>query len=70
MDATGERTPRTSAEEALQLWREYRRTGAPEPRDRLIFMYTPMVRYIVYRKIREVPAQCDAQDSSRADWRR
>jgi RNA polymerase sigma factor for flagellar operon FliA len=62
MDATGKRTPRTSAQEALELWREYRRTGSRELRDRLIFMYTPMVRYIVYRKVREVPAQCDVQD--------
>ena len=31
-------------------------------RDRLIFTFTPMVRYIVYRKIREVPAQCDVDD--------
>ena len=31
-------------------------------RDRLIFIFTPMVRYIVYRKVREVPAQCDVED--------
>ncbi len=31
-------------------------------RDRLIFMFMPMVRYIVYRKVREVPAQCDVED--------
>src|SRR5262249_13330565 len=26
------------------------------------FMFMPMVRYIVYRKVREVPAQCDVED--------
>jgi RNA polymerase sigma factor for flagellar operon FliA len=25
-------------------------------------MFTPMVRYIVYRKVREVPAECEVQD--------
>ena len=41
---------------------EYSRTGDRELRDRLIFMFMPMVRYIVYRKVREVPAQCDVED--------
>ncbi|HWJ50350.1 MAG TPA: sigma-70 family RNA polymerase sigma factor, partial [Solirubrobacteraceae bacterium] len=46
----------------MATWREYRRTGERELRDRLIFMFMPMVRYIVYRKVREVPAQCDVED--------
>jgi RNA polymerase sigma factor for flagellar operon FliA len=62
MDATDKRTPKTSAAEALEVWREYRRSGEREHRDRLIFMFMPMVRYIVYRKVREVPAECDVQD--------
>ncbi len=37
-------------------------TGDRDLRDRLIFMFTPMVRYIVYRKVREVPAQCEVED--------
>jgi RNA polymerase sigma factor for flagellar operon FliA len=60
--AGGPRATRISATEALSLWREYRRTGDLRTRDRLIFTFTPMVRYIVYRKIREVPAQCDVED--------
>jgi RNA polymerase sigma factor for flagellar operon FliA len=56
------RAGRISASEALALWQEYRRTGEVRVRDRLIFTFTPMVRYIVYRKIREVPAQCDVED--------
>jgi len=58
----GQRAGRISASEALALWQEYRRTGDQRVRDRLIFTFTPMVRYIVYRKIREVPAQCDVED--------
>jgi RNA polymerase sigma factor for flagellar operon FliA len=53
---------RISAADALKTWREYRRTGDRRLRDQLIFIFTPMVRYIVYRKVREVPAQCDVED--------
>jgi RNA polymerase sigma factor for flagellar operon FliA len=53
---------RISAAEALAIWREYRASGDLRLRDRLIFTFTPMVRYIVYRKVREVPAQCDVED--------
>lgn len=53
---------RISAPEVLELWLQYQRTGDRSIRDRLIFTFTPMVRYIVYRKVREVPAQCDVED--------
>ena len=56
------RVARISASEALAIWHEYRRTGDGRLRDRLVFTFTPMVRYIVYRKVREVPAQCDVED--------
>ncbi len=62
METTGKRAARAPAEEVLATWREYRRSGDPQVRDRLIFMFMPMVRYIVYRKVREVPAQCDVED--------
>src|ERR1700727_2651621 len=62
MDTIGKRAPRTPAPEVLALWQEYKRGGERELRDRLIFMFMPMVRYIVYRKVREVPAECDVQD--------
>jgi RNA polymerase sigma factor for flagellar operon FliA len=62
MEIIGKRAVRTPAAEVLATWREYRRTGERELRDRLIFMFMPMVRYIVYRKVREVPAQCDVED--------
>lgn len=62
MKAMEQGAARTSAAEVLSLWRQYKRTGDRRLRDRLIFTFTPMVRYIVYRKVREVPAQCDVED--------
>ena len=62
MQTTAKRATRISAPAALALWQEYRRTGDTAIRDRIIFTFTPMVRYIVYRKIREIPAQCDVED--------
>jgi RNA polymerase sigma factor for flagellar operon FliA len=62
MDIIGKRAVRTPAAEVLATWQEYRRSGDQQLRDRLIFMFMPMVRYIVYRKVREVPAQCDVED--------
>jgi len=62
MEITGNRIARTPAPQVLALWQDYRRTGDAKLRERLIFMFMPMVRYIVYRKVREVPAQCDVED--------
>ncbi len=62
MEIIGKRAARAPAAEVLATWHEYNRSGERELRDRLIFMFMPMVRYIVYRKVREVPAQCDVED--------
>jgi RNA polymerase sigma factor for flagellar operon FliA len=62
MEIVEKRADRVSAGEVLAVWREYRRTANRERRDELVFMFMPMVRYIVYRKVREVPAQCDVED--------
>src|ERR1051326_5301324 len=53
---------RVSQAEALSLWRRYRSTGDEQLRNRLIMTYAPLVKYIVYRKIREVPAHQEAED--------
>jgi RNA polymerase sigma factor for flagellar operon FliA len=53
---------RTPASEVLAIWQQYRSSGDTEVRDRLIFMFMPMVRCIVYRKVREVPSQCEVED--------
>jgi RNA polymerase sigma factor for flagellar operon FliA len=60
--ATQETAGRMSADDALELWREYRRTEDPRVRDRLVLTFAPMVKYIVYRKVREMPARCDVDD--------
>ncbi|HEX3834905.1 MAG TPA: FliA/WhiG family RNA polymerase sigma factor [Solirubrobacteraceae bacterium] len=51
-----------SADQVLELWHEYRRTEDPRVRDRLVLTFAPMVKYIVYRKVREMPARCDVDD--------
>jgi RNA polymerase sigma factor for flagellar operon FliA len=56
------RADRTAAADVLARWHEYRSTGDRQLRDELVFAFLPMVRYIVYRKVREVPAQCDVED--------
>jgi RNA polymerase sigma factor for flagellar operon FliA len=60
--ALQERAGRLSAQETLELWRAYQRTGDPVLRDRLVLTFAPMVKYIVYRKIREMPARCEVDD--------
>jgi RNA polymerase sigma factor for flagellar operon FliA len=62
MEIADKRADRASPGEVLSVWQEYRRTDSREHRDELVFMFMPMVRYIVYRKVREVPAQCDVED--------
>jgi RNA polymerase sigma factor for flagellar operon FliA len=53
---------RFSQAEALSLWRRYRATNDQRLRDRLIMTYAPLVKHIVYRKIREVPSHQEADD--------
>ena len=53
---------RVSAEDALTMWREYRASRDPRLRDRLVMTYAPLVKYIVYKKIRELPARCEVED--------
>src|ERR1700747_2182219 len=53
---------RLSSQETMDLWSEYKRTGDPRLRDRLVLTFAPMVKYIVYRKIREMPARCQVDD--------
>src|SRR5690349_13223887 len=62
MTATTPAARRVSQAEALALWRRYRSTGDARLRDRLIMTYAPLVKFIVYRKIREVPAHQEAED--------
>ncbi len=51
-----------SAEDSLIVWKQYRATGDRSLRDRLVLTFAPLVRYIVYKKIRELPASCEVDD--------
>lgn len=53
---------RPSAEASLRLWREYHETSDARVRDRLVLTFAPMVKYIVYKKMREIPARCEVDD--------
>src|ERR1700760_1021580 len=53
---------RVSAEDALALWREYKDTGDLQVRNRLVMTYAPLVKYIVFKKVRELPARCEVED--------
>jgi RNA polymerase sigma factor FliA len=58
---TGERR-RLAADQTLELWRRYKRTGDPALRDRLVLTFAPLVKYIVFRKARQIPARCEIED--------
>ena len=51
---------RMSSEDTLALWREYRRTNDRSLRDRLVLTFAPLVKYIVYKKLREMPRPSNA----------
>jgi RNA polymerase sigma factor for flagellar operon FliA len=53
---------RMSQEALLSLWRTYKETGDTTARDRLVFSLAPVVKAIVYRKIREIPAYREVDD--------
>jgi RNA polymerase sigma factor FliA len=53
---------RISHEETLAMWKRYRDTGDPAMRNRIVLTFAPLVKYIVYNKIRELPARCEVDD--------
>jgi RNA polymerase sigma factor for flagellar operon FliA len=53
---------RPSSESVQRLWEQYRVSGDTRIRDRLVLTLAPMVKYIVYRKVREIPARCEVED--------
>jgi len=52
---------RASSDELHSLWRQYRASSDKRLRDRLILSLAPMVKFIVYRKVRNVPAHVEAK---------
>jgi RNA polymerase sigma factor FliA len=57
-----DKTGRMSAQQTLELWTQYKQTGDARIRDRLVLTFAPMVKYIVYKKAREIPARCEVED--------
>src|ERR1700753_1025552 len=57
-----DKSGRMSAQETLELWKQYKETGDARVRDRLVLTFAPMVKYIVYKKVREMPARCEVDD--------
>ena len=54
--------PVDTAEQSLRLWEEFRATRDLSLRNRLVLTYVPLVKHVVYRKLRELPACCEAED--------
>jgi RNA polymerase sigma factor for flagellar operon FliA len=57
-----DKLPMTGAERTLALWEEYQRTRDLSIRNRLVLTYVPLVKHVVYKKLRELPASCEAED--------
>jgi RNA polymerase sigma factor for flagellar operon FliA len=53
---------RATPEEAEALWRAWKTAGDAKARDKLVFLYTPMVRYLANRKLCELPAYLELED--------
>jgi RNA polymerase sigma factor for flagellar operon FliA len=53
---------RATPDQTLALWHEYRSTNDRALRDRLVLTFAPLVKYIVYKKVREIPARCEVDD--------
>src|SRR6201990_859385 len=53
---------RISHEETLALWKKYRAPNDVQLRNRIVLTFAPLVKYIVYNKIRELPARCEVDD--------
>src|ERR671929_2098002 len=60
--STSTKQSRISSDDALALWREYKSTGDLQARNRLVMTYAPLVKYIVFKKVRELPARCEVED--------
>src|SRR3954453_19487050 len=59
---TSTATKRLSPEDTLALWRQYKTSGDQKLRDRLVLTFGPLVKFIVYKKAREMPARCEIED--------
>ncbi len=53
---------RPTAEQSFALWEQYKASGDLSLRNRLVLTYVPLVKHIVYKKLRELPASCEVED--------
>jgi RNA polymerase sigma factor for flagellar operon FliA len=53
---------RPTADQSLALWKQYKASGDLSLRNRLVLTYVPLVKHIVYKKLRELPASCEVED--------
>jgi RNA polymerase sigma factor for flagellar operon FliA len=53
---------RLTAREAESLWRAWSSRKDKAARDRLVLAYSPMVKYLASRKVRELPSHCELDD--------
>jgi RNA polymerase sigma factor FliA len=53
---------RLTAAASEALWQRWTRDGDASARDRLVLAYTPLVRYLATRKLRELPGHCELDD--------
>jgi len=54
--------PLTTPEHSLRLWERFRATRDLSLRNHLVLTYVPLVKHVVYKKLRELPASCEADD--------
>jgi RNA polymerase sigma factor FliA len=48
-----------SSDDVMELWKHYKSTGEAHARDRLVVTLAPIVEYVVYRKIPDMPPHRD-----------
>src|SRR5262252_8547074 len=53
---------RLSPAQAEALWRAWSTRKDSQARDQLVLAYSPMVKYLAGKKIRELPAHCELDD--------
>jgi RNA polymerase sigma factor for flagellar operon FliA len=62
MNALAGSVQRLSPSEAEALWRAWSVRRDSSARDRLVVSYSPMVKYLAARKVRELPSHCELDD--------
>jgi RNA polymerase sigma factor FliA len=53
---------RAPSEQAFEIWLRYHESADRGLRDRLVLTFAPLVKYIVFKKLRELPPRCEVDD--------